>query len=244
METKKEDSQDIELFWTLFNASLKEATDDNTVSFSIAGWCTDMAGADMNGLRIVFGEDALSRTKSCEFHHKESRNRMACQLACTVGDVFKDLCQNLLEANFEENYMAAKDALQHFIDKSTERQFLKQWLSWWDNRRSFILHAFSDPKMDLAELVSAGQGSRDNQNLSLLDVARVDVKDNVLLKAELKSIAQETSKAVGRGPTYHEKRTRSHHREVQKAAQLGQEVESLVAGLEAYPQFGYCPPDT
>ena len=98
--------------------------------------------------------------------------------------------------------------------------------------------------MDLAEVVRAGQANRDNQNLSLLDVAPVDVKDSVLLKAELKAIEQETSKAVGRGPTYHEKRTISHHREVQKAAQLGQEVESLVAGLEAYPQFGYCPPDT
>ena len=46
-------------------------------------------------------------------------------LACTVGDVFKDLCQNLLVANFEENYVAAKDALEQFIDKNTERQFLK-----------------------------------------------------------------------------------------------------------------------
>ena len=77
-----------------------------------------------------------------------------------------------------------------------------------------------------------------------MDVALVDVKDSVLLKAELKVIEQETSKAVGRGPTYHDKRTRYHHRELQKAAQLGQEVESLTAGLEVYPQSGHCPPDT
>lgn len=37
-------------------------------------------------------------------------------------------------------------------------------------------------------------------------MARVDVKDSVLLKAELKAIEQETSKAVERGPTYHEKK--------------------------------------
>ena len=122
METKKEGSQNIELFYTLFNASLEKVADDNTVSFNSACWCTGMAGVDMNGLRKVFREDALSRTKSCEFHFKESRNRMACRLACKVGDVFKDLCQNLLEANFEENYVAAKDALEQFIDKKQKKK--------------------------------------------------------------------------------------------------------------------------
>lgn len=101
---------------TLFNASLKKAADDNTVSFNPTGWCTDMVGANMNVLRKVFGEGALSRTKSCEFHFKESRNRMACKLGCTVGDVFKDLCQNVFKTNFEENYLAAKDALEKCID--------------------------------------------------------------------------------------------------------------------------------
>ena len=221
--------------------------DDNTVSFNPTGWRTDMAGANMTGLRKVFGEDILSRTKSCEFHFKESRNRMACKLSCTVGDVFKDLCQNLLDANFEENYLAAKDSLEQYIDKSTDRQFLKSRLSWWDNRSSFIFHAFSPKsgsKMVLAEVVNAGWANRDNRNLSLLDAAQVDVKDSVLLKAELKAIEQETSKAVGRGPTYHEKRTSCHPRELQKAAQLGQEVESLAAGLEVYPKSGHCPPYT
>ena len=67
METGKEDSENIELFWTLFIASLKKAADDNTVSFNPNGWRTDTAGANMTGIRKVFGEDALSRTKSCEF---------------------------------------------------------------------------------------------------------------------------------------------------------------------------------
>lgn len=246
METEKEDSENIELFWTLFNASIKKAADDNTVSFNPTGWCTDMAGANMNGIRKVFGEDALSRIKSCEFHFKESRNKMARKLGGTMGDVFKGLCDNLLETNLEENYFAAKDALEQFTDKSADRQFLKPWLSWWDSRRSFIFHAFSPksgPKMNLAEVVRAGWANRDNRNLSLLDVAQIDVKDSILLKAELKAIEQETSRAVGRGPAYHEKRTRGHRRELNKAAQLGKEVASLAAGLKVDPQSGHCPPE-
>ena len=69
-----------------------------------------------------------------------------------------------------------------------------------------------------------------------MDVALVDVKDSVLLKAELKVIEQETSKAVGRGPTYHDKRTRCHHRELQKAAQLGQDQGQSQGQSQLPPQ--------
>ena len=97
--------------------------------------------------------------------------------------------------------------------------------------------------MNLAEVVHAGWANRDNRNLSLLDVAQIDVKDSILLKAELKAIEQGTSRAVGRGPAYHEKRTRGHRRELNKATQLGKEVASLAAGLEVDPQSGHCPPE-
>ena len=37
METEKEDSEDIELFWSLFNTSIKKAAGDNTVFFNPIG---------------------------------------------------------------------------------------------------------------------------------------------------------------------------------------------------------------
>ena len=44
------------------------------------------------------------------------------------------------------------------------------------------------PKMNQAEVVHAGWANRDNRNLFLLDLAQIDVKDSLLLKAELKAI--------------------------------------------------------
>lgn len=35
---------------------------------------------NMNGLQKVFGDDVLTRIKSCEFHFKESRNKVARKL--------------------------------------------------------------------------------------------------------------------------------------------------------------------
>ena len=50
----------------------------------------------MDGLRQVFGEDALSRDriKSCKFHFKESMlNKMARKLGQEAGETFKELCK-------------------------------------------------------------------------------------------------------------------------------------------------------
>lgn len=39
-----------------------------------------MAGANMNGINAVFGEWALTKIKSCEFHYKQSVNRVESKL--------------------------------------------------------------------------------------------------------------------------------------------------------------------
>lgn len=45
METEGENSQTIELFWSLFNQALRKVAGDENVLFNPKGWCTDMAGA-------------------------------------------------------------------------------------------------------------------------------------------------------------------------------------------------------
>ena len=166
----------------------------------------------MNGLRQVFGGDALSRIKRCEFHFKESRNRMARKLGQEAGETLKDL----LTCNLKETYLE--------VNEKPERQFLSSWLSWWDNRRTFIFGAFAPthgPRMNQAEVIHAGWAHKHPSNLSLLDAAHTDTKDSVLLAVELMSIKQGTSKG-GTGPSYEERRTKMHRREIERAAQIGE----------------------
>ena len=91
MEAERENSENIELFWTLFNEAYKAVAGDDTLHFNPKGWCTDMAGANMNGLQRVFGDDVLTHIKTCEFHFKESKNKMARRLYDDDGEVFKEL---------------------------------------------------------------------------------------------------------------------------------------------------------
>jgi len=206
-----------------------------------------MAGANMNGLPQVCGEGASSRIKSCEFHFKESRNRIARKLGQEAGETFKDLCENLLTCNLKETYLEVKKSLEEFINEKPERQFLSSWLSWWDNRRTFIFGPFAathGPQMNQAEVIHAGWAHKDPSNLSLLDAAHTDTKDSVLLAVELMYIKQGTSKG-GTGPSYEEQRAKMHYQEVGRAAQLGEEIMGVAweNGLLVDPNLGYCPPE-
>ena len=104
------------------------------------------------------------------------------------AEIFKSLCDDLLMANLQETYNAARDAIHQFINKKPERGFLKTWVDWWDHRRTFIFRAFNPsyaPKMNLAEVVHASWAHRDRPNMSLLDVAQADTRDSILLEAQL-----------------------------------------------------------
>lgn len=234
-ETEQENSENIALFWTLFNEGLRKVSGDNNTVFNPLGWCTEMAGGNMNGLRQVFGGDALSRIKSCEFYFKESRKRMARKLGQEAGETLKDL----LTCNLKETYLE--------VNEKPERQFLSSWLSWWDNRRTFIFGAFAPthgPRMNQAEVIHAGRAHKHPSNLSLFDAAHTDTKDSVLLAVELMSIKQGTSKG-GTGPSYEERRTKMHRREVERAAQIGEEIMQVASenGLLVDPNSGHRSPE-
>ena len=61
MEAERENSENTELFWRLFVEAQRKVAGNKY---------TDMVGANMNGVRRVFGEEVLQPSKSCEFHFK------------------------------------------------------------------------------------------------------------------------------------------------------------------------------
>ena len=146
MESESENTENVILFWNLFNEVLAKVSKDQTTRFNPVGWCTDMAGANLAGIAKVFGEEGKSRIKSCEFHFKEHRNKMAKKLETESSDVLKCLCNRLLESETPDAYHEAKTEIDHFINITAERAFLKSWLAWWHDRRGFIFRAFAQVK--------------------------------------------------------------------------------------------------
>lgn len=129
------------------------------LSFNPRGWITDMAGANIQGLKTVFGASAVDRIKTCEFHFKDCRNRQARKLDEANKRRFKKLCDALLQAATPPGYEAAKENLLHFTNEDDKHKFLQSWFAWWKNRRGLIFSAFTNDKggsgMNQAETIHA-----------------------------------------------------------------------------------------
>ena len=236
MESESENTENVTLFWNLFNEVLAKVSKDQSTRFNPVGWCTDMAGANLAGIANVFGEEGKSRIKSCEFHFKEHRNKMARKLETESSDVFKCLCNRLLESETQDAYYEAKIAIDQFISSTTERAFLKSWLAWWHDRRGFIFRAFAPgqaPHMNQAEVVHAGWVHRDQPNMSLLDACQADVRDAVTLDVEFKAYEQ-GSATGGTGPSYTQRQRRIHLEQTKRAKQLGHDMFCASHGESGY----------
>jgi len=244
MEAESENSQNVALFWELFNEILKKVSGSENETFNPIGWCTDLAGANLAGLCAVFGESTKSRIKTCEFHFKDHRNKKANRLDSQSGEEFKSLCNELLESVSEKHYDTVKKRLDSFIAAKEERSFLQSWLSWWHDRRGFIFRAFAPkngPRMNQAEVIHAGWGHRDNPNMSLLEVCQADVRDSLLLDAELRGYAAGTATG-GDGPSFLQSKKREYARELNKARKMGEELlQSDAEGLTIDPAASFRP---
>ena len=48
--------------------------------FNPTGFVMDEAGGNWKALQIIYGDNALERAVSCEFHYKQSVGRRSCKL--------------------------------------------------------------------------------------------------------------------------------------------------------------------
>jgi hypothetical protein len=81
-------------------------------------WVTHITGANMEGLKCVFGSVVLERIRMCEFHFKEYRNRQSRKFSREIRCRFKTLCNALLEVQSAITYEKAKEDLRNFIKES------------------------------------------------------------------------------------------------------------------------------
>ena len=186
--------------------------------FNPIGWCTDMAGSNLSAIRKVFGDSAVNRIKTCEFHFKESVDLRCRKLSNDKAKQFKDTTIKLLECESPECYDDLKEQLLKFMSGETEESQLKSWFKWWDSRRGFIFRAFapSGPRMNQAESIHGGWAQKDPPNVTLLKVAEADVRESKLLDVEYEGIRAGTAKG-GKGPSATERQRIGHHREIEAA---------------------------
>ena len=104
MEATAENTENIKLFWTLFNEILQKVKGDDNYKFRPVGWCSDMPGPNMAAICAVFGSEAMQFIKTCEFHFKDQRNQKARKVDEDSSECFKLLCDDLLQSETVDGY--------------------------------------------------------------------------------------------------------------------------------------------
>ena len=87
MEVKGETSENVALFWRLFNEALAEVKAETGYKFNPCGWITDEAGANFNGIGMVYGHQALQKSYSCRFHHTQCLSNLMKEIPSDLGEL-------------------------------------------------------------------------------------------------------------------------------------------------------------
>ena len=107
LECRNEDSDSVEYFWRLFNATIKEF-DDSDTKFLPIGWVTDMKGA------TIYGVDITEKIRGYELHFQLSVMKQS----KTAGEEFKILAYALLAVSTPEAFEQKRCDLFEFIEKN------------------------------------------------------------------------------------------------------------------------------
>lgn len=108
---------------------LQSVSDDPIYLFNPTGFVMDEAGGNWNSLKIVYGNDAVSRAVSCEFHFKQSVGRKSGKLSNDLSkEKFESLAYSLLQANTPSVFEKRRTEMNHFIKENPEeRGCLRDW---------------------------------------------------------------------------------------------------------------------
>ena len=137
MDCKKESTDMIALFFETFNDALAEVVGKKGYKFNLSMICMDEAGANLQGLRKVYGDKFMERVVSCQFHFKQCARRQLKNIDENDQATFMHLVMKICLAQTVVEYKKYADALEHICVKNK----CVRWYNWWKVRRYHLVPA-------------------------------------------------------------------------------------------------------
>lgn len=233
-EVESETGDTIAVFFQIFNKALQEVKKDPLYKFNPRGWCIDEHDGNWNAIRDVFGEDALNRCKSCDFHYKDCRNRHRNKLTNEEDkEMFTAITDKILYSASTAVYNAALEDLMAFVSTS-ETKHLKCWVEWWHARRHHIFRAWCPkgaPSTNLAEIGHSKWARQGSENLDLVTAAKEDVAESILQEKTVHQFERGVYSG-GSGPSMMERKEKTYREQVKSAHEYGESLINEDGGQE------------
>ena len=205
MDCKKESTDMIALFFETFNEALAEVVGEKGYKFNPSMICMDEAGANLQGLRKVYGDEFMERVVSCQFHFKQCARRQLKNIDENDQATFMHLVTKICLAQTVAEYKKYADALEHICVKNK----CVRWYNWWKVRRYHLVPALRGFGWTGSNWAEIGHSTMKRSHKVWLSVAAFeDIADFIIQENNYRSFIANTGKTVGKGPTQFTKRQR------------------------------------
>ena len=191
MECKKASTEMIEIFFQLFNKALANFVSDPNYKFNPSMICMDEAGANLQGLRRVFGDAFMVRVVSCQWHFKECAKRQLKNIDVNDRATFWHLVGKICTAQTFAEYKKYLDALEHICKKNN----CIRWYNWSKVRRYHLVPALCGFGWTGSNWVEIGHSTMKRNHKVWLSVAAFeDITDFIIQENNYISFMSNTGK--------------------------------------------------
>ena len=203
MECKKESTEMIEISFRLFNKALANFVGDPNYKFNPSIICMDEAGANLQGLRRVFGDAFMVRVVSCQWHFKQYAKRQLKNIDVNDRATFWHLVGKICTVQTFAEYKKYSDALEHICKKNN----CICWYNWWKVSRYHVVPDLRGFSWTGSNWVEIGHLTMKRNHKVWLSVAAFeDIADFIIQENNYMSFMSNTGETVGKGPTQFSKR--------------------------------------
>jgi hypothetical protein len=231
MDIEKENTTNLVQFWSTLNEMLQKVSGDPTYVINPTGFVVDEHHANWNSIRSVFGEDAIKRVVSCEFHFKQSIQRHAKGFGDEeASQLFIAIAERMLTVMTISAFNIAVSEMERLVD---DHPRIYHWLQWWLDRKTHIFRCYKPldaPNSNLAEVGHSKLKHYGRSRMSLLEAAKMDIIVAVCQEKECTAF-DEGLATGGRGADSGQRIRKEHRRSLDQAAAYGLEVVSNEFGV-------------
>ena len=223
MEVQGETSESTALFWENLNSMLREVKQDEGISFNPSLFITDEAGANFNGIRKVFGEDGVKKTRTCQFHYKQSLHRMLTKFPPDLYDVrneFEELMTQLLTVTTLNEFHELKNRI---VQLCALLPSLEHGVNWWFARRYHLFPIFRGYCISSVNMAEIGHSTlKKKKPLALVDACWEDVCSMIMQEQEHTKFLAGRGFSSGKGPSEGEKAQEEKRKQMNRVRQYTQ----------------------
>ena len=192
-----ENSEDIAIFFRLFNEMLEKVSGIKNYKFTPRCFLCDEAGANCRAVRIVHGDEfCQDRVCGCQFHFKQQIQNKKNKVPLDMRETFIETCKQLCTVTTVAKYKILKGRLEEMAESVPT---LYSWIEWWDDRRAQIFGPYRGGGLPGCNLSEQGNASwKPTNTMCLVHAAHDDVSSMIFQEVKVYLFDRNLMRLTGR----------------------------------------------